>query len=107
MGLTKRRLCKPERKPARKKGVLEKHAPIGCLSANKAEIALAVYSLCEDAGYVVGRGGDYDPLRDQYTVVGKHKETGKVQDITVEGAEVATLIKLVRRLNGGRLQKAG
>ena len=104
MGLTKRRLYRPERAPARKKGVLHNQAPIGCVSANAKEIALALYSLCWDAGYVVGQGGQYDSLRDEYTVIAKRKDTGLVQDVTVHGAEVADLIKLARRLNGGRFK---
>jgi hypothetical protein len=101
MGLTKRRLYKPERRPARKKGVLEKHAPIGLPTANAFEIASAVASLCEQAGFEVGRGGDYDSLKDEYTVIGKSLVTGKAQEIKIQGGEVAFLIKVGRGLNGG------
>jgi hypothetical protein len=105
MGLAKRRLYKPERKPARKRGVLHEQAPIGCANANANEIALALFSLAAEAGVAIGRGGTYDSLRDEYTVVGKSRETGKVQDFKVQGAEVAALIKVARMMNGGKLER--
>jgi hypothetical protein len=100
MGATKRRLYKPERAPARKKGVSHSQAPIACPDAEAKEIAMAIYSICESADVVVGRGGDYDWLKDEYTIVGKSKATGKAQDFTVPGAAVAALIMQLRAWNG-------
>lgn len=105
IGLARRRLYKPERAPARKKGVIGRYAPIGLTNANPTEIRLALFALASEAGVVVGRGAEYDPLRDRYKVVGKSKATGKAQDFTIEGAEVATAIMWARALNGGRLEK--
>lgn len=106
MGLAKRRLYKPERAPARFKGVLEKQAPVGCPDASKFEIAAALYAICDQAGVTVGRGGSYETLKDVYTVVGKSKATGKAQDVKVQGLEVASTIKLFRSLNGGKATAA-
>ena len=112
-GLTKRRLYKPERRPARTKGVLDKQAPVACPDANKTEIAMALATLCHASNVAVGRGGTYDPLKDEYTVIGKVLDggrdasgapTGRAQDITVKGHEVAALIKLARIMNGGKLE---
>lgn len=114
-GLTRRRLYKPERRPARKKGILDKQAPISCPDASKGEIAMALFALCHEAKVIVGQGGEYDSLRDEYTVVGKLLDgsvdpdgmpTGKVQDVKIQGAEVGAVIKLARMMNGGRLQRA-
>jgi hypothetical protein len=104
MGITKRRLYKPERRPARKKGVLEKHAPIALPGANKYEIATALWALCKEAGVIVGQGGEYDALKDQYTVIGKSMATGKAMDFKVQGQEVAIVISIGRQLNGGPMK---
>lgn len=115
-GLARRRLYKPERRPARTKGVLDKQAPIGLPNANKNEIALALFALAQQAGVAIGRGGSYDALRDEYTLTGKVLDggidakgikTGRVQDIKVQGAEVASVIKVARMMNGGRLVRTG
>lgn len=103
MGLTKRRLYKPERRPARKTGVLHDQAPSGLPDANANEIALALFALAKEANVIIGRGGDYDRIKDVYTVVGKSLETGKAQDVQIAGAEIATLIMAARSLNGGPL----
>lgn len=108
MGLTKRRLYKPERKPARTKGVLGKHglyklAPVSCPDANGGEVAKALYAVAREAGVIVGRGSGYDALRDEYSVVGKSLATGKAQDFTIAGAEIAVCIKLARMMNGGEM----
>ena len=100
-GLVRRRLYKPERAPARKRGVLHKQAPVACPDANTYEIAMALASLCESAGFIIGRGGEYDSLRDEYKLIGKSLATGKAQDVTVKGFEVALLINYLRALNGG------
>ena len=105
MGIAKRRLYKPERKPARTKGVLYKLAPIGCIDASQGEVAKAIFAMALQAGFAIGRGSGYDPLRDEYTVIGKSRETGKVQDVKIQGADVAELIRFARRLNGGKLQR--
>ena len=105
--LTKRRLYKPERKPARKKGVLHVPemvlAPVGCADARATEIKTAVYSIARLAGFDVGQGSGYDALRDEYTVIGKSRATGKAQDVVIQGAEVAAAIRLARMLNCGPL----
>ena len=98
-GLVRRRLYKPERRPARMKGVLHDQSPVGCADANSYEIAMALASLCRASGMVVGRGGDYDSIKDMYTVVGT--VNGKAQDLKIEGAAVAALIHQLRIWNGG------
>jgi hypothetical protein len=97
--MVKRSLYKTPRAPARTKGVLHNQAPIACQDANGKEIAMALTALCLDAGVVVGRGGLYDALRDEYTVIGKSIETGKAQDFRVRGEAVAALIGFLRGLN--------
>jgi hypothetical protein len=106
-GPVKRPHYRPERKPGRLKGVLHNQAPVACLDANTYEIAMALASICDSADVVVGRGGEYDSLRDEYTIVGKSKITGKAQDFTVPGAYVAALIMGLRALNGGKFDKRG
>jgi hypothetical protein len=105
MGLTKRDIYKPDRKAARKKGVLETNAPAAMLDASNAEVAMAIYAICEEAGVIIGRAEGYNALRDEYTVVGKSKETGRAQDWKVKGFEVALLIGFLRQLNGGKFDR--
>lgn len=101
MGLAKRRLYKPERRAPRKKGVLgHDQAPVGCPDANAKEIAMALASLCQASHVEPGRGGDYDRVKDVYTVVGRSKLTGKAQDFKIEGFAVAFLIQTLRGWNG-------
>jgi hypothetical protein len=100
MSLAKRPFYRAERKPARKKGVLGAQSPVACLDANHHEIAMALYAICESADVRIGRGGDYDALKDEYTIVGKSKITGKAQDFTVPGMAVAALIHELRAWNG-------
>ena len=99
-GLAKRRLYKPERAPARIKGVLGHfQAPVACPDATVPEIAMALASICDAGKIEVGRGGEYDALGDTYTIIGKHN--GKAQDLKIGGWQVAYIIGLVRQLNGG------
>lgn len=105
MGLAKRRLYKPERRAARKKGVLHGNAPLACPDASNTEIAMAIFSLCDEAGVVIGQSQGYDALKDEYTVTGKSKTTGVAQDWRVKGFEVALLIGFLRQVNGGRFDK--
>ena len=101
-GLKTSRWYKPERRPARTKGVLNGQAPVGCPDANNKEIAMAIFSICESADVVIGRGGEYDKLRDEYTVVGKSKVTGKAQDFKFPGLAVAALILWMRAVHNGQ-----
>lgn len=101
MGLAKRRLYKPERKPARMKGVLHEQAPVGCPDASVKEIAMAIAALCQSVAIDIGRGGSYDAIKDEYVIVGKNRMTGKAQDFKVEGVAVAALINQLRLWNGG------
>ena len=101
MGLVSRRLYKPERKPKRFRGVLEKQAPVGCPDASHYEIAMALASICKAANMQIGRGGDYDAIKDLYVVVGKID--GKAQDMKIEGVAVAALINQLRLWNGVHL----
>lgn len=105
MGRIKRPLYKRERPPARTKGTLRfnRQAPVGLPTANNTEIALALHALCDQAGVVIGRGGTYDNLKDEYTIIGKSKFTGKAQDFYVKGDEVAKVIALLRMCEGGEL----
>ncbi len=100
-GPVRRRLYKPERKPARRRGALYELAPVGCPDASPGEVAKAVFALAKEANAAIGQGSGYDPLRDEYTVIGKSLETGKAQDFKVQGEEVASVIRLARMLNGG------
>lgn len=104
MGLAKRRLYKPDRTPARTKGVIGtigRNAPIALPDASRSEIVTAIYALGREAGVIIGRGADYDQLKDVYTVLGKSSETGRPQDFTVQGSAVADVICLARFLNRG------
>jgi hypothetical protein len=100
-------LYKPERAPARTKGTIKagNQAPIALQDANTNEISLALFALAREAGVTVGRGGSYDALKDLYTVVGKSVATGKAQDFTVQGQEVADVIMIARMFNGGVLER--
>lgn len=105
MGLVRRRLYKPERSPARVKGTMYLYAPIGLPDATEGEVAKALFAIGKEAGVSIGRGSGYDSLRDEYTVIGKSRATGKAQDYKIAGAEVATLIKLARIWNGGKMDR--
>lgn len=59
---------------------------------------MAIAAICRQARMQVGRGGDYDRLKDIYTVVGK--VNGKAQDLKIEGVAVAALIGQLRHWNG-------
>lgn len=99
MGLARRRLYKPERKPARAKGGLtDKDTPISLPNATRREVVMALTVLCKKVRVVPGRGVGYEPLRDEYKVIGKSMVTGKAQDFTVRGVDVADLIKEFRSL---------
>lgn len=104
MGLVKRPLYKAQRKPARKKGVLHAQAPVGCPDAHPKEIAMALAAICIQGGIKIGQGGEYNSLRDEYTLVGKSPE-GKAQDFIIEGVAVAALIEQLRVWNGGRFER--
>ena len=103
--LARRPNYKPERRPARLKGVLYKLAPIGCPDASESEVSKAVFALAWKAGFVVGRGSGYEPLKDKYTLIGKSRTTGKAQDVELEGHAVAETIYTFRLLNGGRADR--
>ena len=110
MGLVKRRLYKPERRAARKKGVIGKLAPMDCPDATQPEVVSAIAIICGECNVRVGRGGEYDTLRDEYTVIAKVLDggvqdgvpTGKAQDVKIKGAEVAAAILFARALALGR-----
>lgn len=106
-------MYRPERAPARRKGVLNKQAPVSCPDACPEEIAMALFSIGEAAHMIPGQGGTYDALKDRYTLVGKVLDggvdaagipTGKVQDLEIEGSAVAALIWTLRGWNGGRYE---
>lgn len=105
--MVRRNLYKRERSAPRKTGVLYDKAPIGLPDANSGEVSKAIYALAREAGVIVGQGSGYDGLRDEYTVIGKSRETGKAQDFTIQGIEVANVIVIARMLNGGRMQRSG
>jgi len=113
----RRRLYKPERRPARDHGVLAgvgayPLAPVALPDANAGEVAKAIFALARESGVIVGRGSGYDAIKDEYTVIGKSRVTGRAQDFKVSGSSVADVIVLARMLNGGpmklgRLRNAG
>ena len=105
MAINRRRLYKPERKPARAKGVIGRNAPIALPDASRTEIATALFALAQQCGVIVGRGADYDALKDVYTVLGKSRETGRAQDFSIQGQAVADVIVMARLLNGGPMGK--
>jgi hypothetical protein len=105
--LTRRPMYKKERAPARTKGILRgETAPAALPDANSGEVALALFALADEAGVIVGRAGSYDNYKDEYTVIGKSKTTGKAQDFIIHGREVADVIVLARFCNGGPLVRA-
>lgn len=105
MGLVKRRLYKPDRKPARKKGE-RLPGPVALRGASTKEVVSAIAAACHLTNTTVGRGLGYDEQKDQYWVIAKSPE-GKVQDFRVEGEWVADAIRLTRLLNGGPMREHG
>jgi hypothetical protein len=112
--MSRRPMYRPERAPARKLGVLNRQAPIACPDATPEEIAMALFSIGEQAHMIPGQGGTYDSLKDLYTLIGKALDggfdaagvpTGRVQEIQIEGSAVAALIWTLRGWNGGRYEK--
>jgi hypothetical protein len=79
------------------------HAPIGLPDANSGEVLKAIVAIMKQAKSIPGRALGYDQLKDIYYVIGKSMTTGKAQDFTIQGDEVATVIKLARMMAGGRL----
>lgn len=67
------------------------------------EINACLYAYCSNLGVEVGRKTEYNPVLDQFRVIGKSKHTGKAQDFVVEGWRVAKLIVEVRKLFGGKM----
>jgi hypothetical protein len=108
-----KRWYKPERHRARKKGVVGKIAPIGCPDASQAEVVSALAAICDASCVRVGRGGEYDQLKDEYTVIAKVLDggrldgiwTGKVQDVKIKGDVVADAIRWARHAWGGRYDR--
>lgn len=94
--MVKRRLYKPDRAPARTKGVIGRNAPVSCPDADRFEIASAVFAICKEAGFIIGRGAEYDQLKDEYTLIGKSLESGKAQEVKLAGFEVGAVIKMFR-----------
>ncbi len=105
IGLTRRRLYKPERAPARMQGILRNEAPLACLDACQTEITSAIAAILQMGNALPGIGREYDAIRDQYTITGKSGTTGKAQDYVIEGEAVAAVIHETRRLNGGKYVK--
>ena len=102
-GLVRRKLYKRERRAPRKAGVLRDQAPVGCPDATKAEILTAIMALAREAGFRVGQGGEYYALGDRYTVIGVSLADHKAQDIVLDGAVVAEVIKLNRLMRDGTM----
>jgi hypothetical protein len=102
MGLTKRRLYKPELPPARIKGTIGQMAPIALPDASTHEVTMAIYSFGEAIGVTVGRGLEYDQIKDEYLALGKSAKTGLARDFKVSGATIAELILRVRKMSGER-----
>lgn len=115
MGLVKRRLFKPERRAARKKGVIGTIAPVDCPDASQPEVVSAIAHICGESEIRVGRGGEYDQIKDEYTVIAKvldgsyleGKWTGKVRDAKIKGFQVAQAILYTRALALGRFDLLG
>ena len=103
MGLVKKRLYKPDRKPARIKGVLYNQAPIGLVDATKSEVLTAIMGVCLTTGVIPARGCGYDSLRDEYTIAGYNKSDKKFADVKISGQEVVVLIKFLRDMTKGKL----
>ena len=103
MALTHRRLYKPDRKPARIKGVLYNQAPICLVDATKAEVLTAIAGVCLSSGVIPARGCGYDSIRDEYTIAGYSKSDKKLKDVKVSGYEVGELIKFLRTITAGKL----
>ncbi len=103
-GLVKRRLYKPERAPARVRGSA---SLIGSteLRISKDEARLAIFALCCEAGLIVGRGLSYDKRADEFVVLAKDRESGKVVEARLAGERIAGLVAAARILNGGRLER--
>lgn len=100
-GLAKRRLYKPERKPARKRGVIGECSPVGVPDASPSEVINALAAIGMEAGFRVGRGGDYDRIADVYTVVGKGILDGRACDAKIAGSMVADVITTFRMMRDG------
>ncbi len=112
IGRARRPLYKRPRPPARDKGVLSaiknglyELAPVALPDANEGEVSKAIFALALQADVLVGRGSGYDGLKDEYTVIGKSRTTGKAQDFKIKGEVVAELIRVARLFNGGKMTR--
>lgn len=90
---------RPERAPARKRGVLGTEPPNECKSATPHEIITGLCIAAKQLGITIGQGGEYDKTTGMYTVVGKDIATGKVGDWKIPGHLVATITKEWRKLH--------
>lgn len=100
----RRRLYKPERKAARKAGIPLK-GQVTEAAGTRNEVILALNAVAWQAGIIIGRLLAYDRNKDQFLVLAKDLETGKVSEATIEGELVAAAIATARVLNGGKLVK--
>ena len=97
MGLARRRLYKPERKPGRVKAWMP--APgtkltEADLSQYEAELGIAATGF--DRGIIVGRILGYDRHRNAFTVVGKRRMDGKAVEAIFPGSVVSSAIVAAR-----------
>jgi hypothetical protein len=104
MGLCKRRHYKPERAPARAKGLLGSNAaPLSVPDASAHEVLMSLSAVALEAGLRIGRGGDYDRIADRYTVVGKSLFDGKAMDVKINGEIVGEIIIACRMMRNGTM----
>lgn len=97
--LVRRRMYRPERPPARKKGVFKNAPPVGALDATPHEVITSIAVVCKQLGVRPGQGGEYDPHSDYYALIGQDVATGKAQDFRIPGHLVASVIKQWRKLH--------
>lgn len=103
--LAKRPNYRPERRPARAKGVFKDEAPLACPGATKYEIVTALCVVAKQLGIQIGRGVGYDKHRDEYTVIGKTGRFALPQDYVIPGEYVAACILLWRKTMGAAQQQ--
>ena len=91
------------RKPARIKGVLGKASPGSIPDATPSEVLMALAAVALEAGVRIGRGGEYDQLKDRYVVTGQSILGHKAMDLTIDGGTVGEVILTCRMMRTGQM----
>lgn len=99
--MKRRRIYKPDRKPARADGI-KIDGQITEASLTMDEVRMALWCVGKNAGILIGRILGYDRMRDEFTVRACSLIDQTEFDAKIRGEVVGHVVRLARLENGGR-----